>query len=578
MTDNYPVSKQSQPEVFKLYNIPIAREMKKEPIEQDTEDDDNKYVTYIETKKTPKNILKNRIFNQNLTTSSDSDPKNVKGNCVVITFWQLAKLSRCSYWEFMKLYEELINHEIEDKEIRMLCDIFIKPLWNRIYKGKIESWRMITNQNHNDAIFEYNGIKMYFYSLLENFIMYVNTLITGCESERLVEKSVQPTNKIDRYIEYLSQFTKTIPFVMQSGYQPMEDIIEVEKANICPDDFFNHIFIMVYDIEKDQLFNFDNCLDAPEKCPTNIYYQYVYCEDANLIPYRGLVLEIPNDITFNPEPNLDPDNISLYNQTDGIEYTSSAYSEDEIPNFSPIRCFIYLMQFLHFEKPDEANDFLTGLSEAIGIPQDDVNEIIDNYVHIEEALNNKSMEDWYKEMYTVLDENRERSGSNDIAVRIDHLLRHFIYLETGILLHFGDAHQVATFLDSDCQINLDQFNRYCKYCASRYRYIPFVSITFYTNYDRSDLAPSCDPVIYNIWYYDPDTKHFIIHDLSRKYGGGTYPFVFQAFTVFYPITSTVRWSPIIPPSAPMIPILPPNEQPPLDNRPVEQLSDIYTII
>lgn len=228
---------------------------------------------------TPEEV-RNRIFFTNLGTKSDEATKDdpTHGNCALVAFFQYVKLTRMDFEPFDKYLSENITKK--QKETYETFKNRMKNIWSDIYSGKINSWQITYNgYKYDEPIKTAVGDLKSDYSMIcyfEDIILYA---ITGLIKDSYDDNDVpQIQAKFDKYIEFMSQYTKTIPFFTSSENLPVKTYDQIQDIATLKIKRTTHIFVCVYDVDHDKMLCFNNNYPIDRVCVNNrLYYPFVYC-------------------------------------------------------------------------------------------------------------------------------------------------------------------------------------------------------------------------------------------------------------------------------------------------------------
>ena len=219
--------------------------------------------------------VRNRIFFKNLSTKSDEATKEEPshGNCALVAFFQFVKLTRMDFEPFDKYLSENITKK--QKETYKTFKNRMKNIWSDIYSGITNSWQITYHGYEYDEPIITDDVDIKSdYSMINYFEHIVIYAITGLTKNSYDENDLpQIQDNVDNYIEFMSQYTKTIPFFTRSARLNEQDQDITTKIKHT-----NHIFICVYDVDHDKMLCFNNNYPIDRVCVNNrLYYPFVYC-------------------------------------------------------------------------------------------------------------------------------------------------------------------------------------------------------------------------------------------------------------------------------------------------------------
>ena len=285
---------------------------------------------------------------------------------------------------------------------------------------------------------------------------------------------------INDYIEFMSQYTKTIPFVVLSN---------MDKQN--------NVFIMVYDTNDNHLYNFDNYLLVPERS-TTLEITPLTKNSQSIIKELGKPMKVTERLKTG-KPKVTNKNIKAIINTNGVEFESEAFKYNINPNFTAAICFDWFLQFTNMTLEGYEALFM-GMGPSIGITNDNCEKLFKLFKIVYDFVmfnGGNYSNDWIKLIYSYYEDDARKYSNYEIGTALDNFLQLMVYMQSGLVF---DESNFNLFYKSSIACNNDQFNRFCEYMSLSMSIVPLFSIVLIDNYKRKNYLPY-DPIYYSLTAY-----------------------------------------------------------------------------
>ena len=450
------------------------------------------------------------------TSLGKGEAKNA--NCALITFFQYVRASRMNfdvyYNEWLKEFINTVFSEREKNKIARLIKI-IKPLWNGIINGKIKSWKAITFNNKDKDVFKYyleegqpNNIKgLGLYQLINKMDKIIFCSIYSESNYKILDNFKQQT-QFDKYISFISKYTRTIPLLVRSGKI-------TKKIDFSKEYETTHIWLEVYDVDKKELLNFDSNAKQIEKlADQNRIYYLVY---KNRRP-ANVPLKFKPDIPKNKTDDISrcrfPD--SRYNYSTILKENDIKYPIDHSAVHSLLLFMstlkLTLKQFFALFK--DKYEPLTGLEYDIlmdtvdelnrGIINDVVKLLVETYTY--EIIDDEAS---IKKLVFA----KESTTYQDAA---EAILDAIFACITGY-----EREKACKYIENSK--NIDKISKniqeYINIMAKHTPLIPLIQIYINKGIDKNEIEPHIVPILYGFEIFDTatgDIYHFDVFTANTK--------------------------------------------------------------
>ena len=447
-------------EFITVMNMPIKKGWL-DTFGQKQDNNFNTYTTYIEKEAYPEISASNQVFFTNRCKNRNVD------DCLKITFYQFIKLSRISYEKFM----DWAATKIQNFKYRKDFDNCVKPVWDNIYEGKFKTWQDINSKSSRKHKLE----KQHLLNFIDiAFNLYTGKELTTSKNTKFNESS------INDYIEFMSQYTRTIPFVALSN---------LDKQN--------NVFIMVYDTNDNHLYNFDNYLLIPEMS-TTLEIAPLAKNNQTTIKELGKPMKVTERLKTG-KSKVTNKGIKTIITTNGVEFGSEAYKYNINPNFTAAICFDLFLQFTNMTIEGYEALFM-GMGPSIGVTSDNCEKLFKLFKTVYDFVmfnGGSYSNDWIKQVYSYYEDDVRKYSNYEIGTALDIFLQLMICMQSGLVF---DERNFNLFYKSNIACDSDQFNRYCQYMSLSMSIVPLFSIVLIDNYKRKNYLPY-DPIYYSLTAY-----------------------------------------------------------------------------